>query len=312
MRILVTGGAGFIGSNIVDAYIEAGHEVAVLDNLSTGQHRNIHALARFYEIDVVDAAGVARVFKEFRPQVVNHHAAQIDVRKSTLDPVFDAQVNILGSLNLLKCCLDSQVEKFIFASSGGAVYGEPAYLPADEQHPIMPICEYGVSKHTVEHYLHTYQVNYGLNYTVLRYANVYGPRQNVYGEAGVIAVFTGRMLAGEPPTIYGSGDAVRDYVSVGDVARANVQALSQGEGAVINIGTGVGTSVHALYQVLAQAIDFPHPPQYAPARVGEIACTYLDSQFAQAALAWQPQIDLCTGLQSTVAWAQQEMLAAMV
>ncbi|HEY3377069.1 MAG TPA: NAD-dependent epimerase/dehydratase family protein [Armatimonadota bacterium] len=306
MRILVTGGAGFIGSNIVDVFLAAGHEVAVLDNLVTGRAEHLAPAAHFYQGDVRDADTVERVFRDFRPETLNHHAAQIDVRKSTVDPIFDAETNILGSLTVLQAARRHGVAKVLYASSGGAVYGEPEYLPADEAHPIRPICEYGVSKHTVEHYLHVYHVNYGLRYTALRYANVYGPRQNIHGDAGVIALFTGQMLAGEQPHIYGDGEAVRDYLYVGDAARANLCALTQGDGLMVNIGTGVGTSVNALYRLLATATHYAHPPVYVPGRIGEIAGIYLDNRLAAQALGWSPEVNLREGLTRTVAYVRAD------
>lgn len=300
MRVLVTGGAGFIGSHVVDALIGEGHQVAILDNLSTGLLVNVNPAAAFVKADIRDVGTVASLFEGFHPQCVMHHAAQIDVCKSTDDPVFDAESNVLGSLNLLRHAVAHDVEKFIYASSGGAVYGEPEYLPADERHPIRPISEYGVSKHAVEHYLHVYGMNYGLNYTVLRYANVYGPRQNVHGEAGVVAIFTGRMLEQQPVTIYGTGEATRDYVYVGDVAQANLLALTRGDRAVVNIGTGVGASVNTLYQLLAAVTDYDIPPSYAPSRVGEIERTYLANDLAAEVLGWHPQVCLAEGIRRTV------------
>ncbi len=305
MRILVTGGAGFIGSNVADAFLAAGHEVAVLDNLSTGLAANLSPQARFYQVNLRDHAGVEQVIADFQPQIVDHHAAQIDVRKSTEDPIFDAETNILGSLNLLQSCLRHKIEKVIYASTGGAVYGEPRYLPADEEHPAQPIAEYGISKHTVEHYLTAYGLNYGLNYTILRYANVYGPRQNVHGEAGVIAIFTGRMLQGLPVTIYGTGEAVRDYVFVGDVARANLIALTRGDREIINIATGAGTSVNTLFHLLADATGYPLAPNYAAARVGEIDCTYLDPTRAGKVLDWQPGMSIAAGIARTVDYVRR-------
>lgn len=304
MKILVTGGAGFIASNVADAFIAQRHDVAIIDNLSTGLAKNINPNARFYEVDIRDADAVNRVFGEFKPEVIDHHAAQIDVRKSTDDPVFDAQTNILGSLNLLRAAMAHRVKKVIYASSGGATYGEPEYLPADEKHPIRPLCEYGVSKHTVEHYLFTYGVNYGLNYTTLRYANVYGPRQNVHGEAGVIAIFTGRMLAGESAKIFGNGEAVRDYTFVGDVVAANLLALDKGERTAVNIGTGVGTSVNEIFRLLAASTGYTQPAVYEPARLGEIDRVYLDPSLAKEVLGWTPRVPIAEGIQRTVEYVR--------
>lgn len=304
MRVLVTGGAGFIGTNVVEALRAAGHEAAVLDNLSTGSAANLLDGVPFFQADLRDAAAVDGVLRDFSPEVIAHHAAQIDVRKSTETPAFDAEVNIVGSLHLLQAALRHRVGKVVYASSGGAVYGEPAYLPADERHPVRPICEYGVSKHTVEHYLEVYGINYGLRYTILRYANVYGPRQDVRGEAGVVAVFTGQMLAGATPTIFGSGTAVRDYLYVGDVARANLLALTAGDGQTLNLGTGAGTSVNELFRLLAAATGFAGQPTYAPARVGEIERTWLDATLARDVLGWEPAVPLAEGIARTVAFVR--------
>ncbi len=214
MKILVTGGAGFIGSHVADAFVNEGHEVVIVDDLSTGRKQNLNPKARFYEMDIRDPK-LEEVFAHEKPDVVDHHAAQMSVRISVQDPLRDADINIRGSLNILENCVKHQVKKVIYISSGGAAYGEPEYLPCDEAHPVNPICQYGASKHTVEHYLYIYHVNYGLNYTVLRYPNVYGPRQDPHGEAGVVAIFTGQMLAGEQVVINGDGEQVRDFAYVG-------------------------------------------------------------------------------------------------
>lgn len=300
MRILVSGGAGFIGSNIVDAYIRHGHTVAVVDNLSTGLSENLNSDAQFYQADIRNSQEISKVFDDFKPQIVNHHAAQIDVRKSTSDPFFDADVNIIGSLNIMKASAEHHVTKLIYASSGGAVYGDPEYLPADERHPIRPIAEYGVSKHIVEHYLYVYGSNYDLNYSVLRYANVYGPRQNVHGEAGVIAIFIGKLLSGEQPTIFGDGNATRDYVYVEDVVRANVLALDHGDRTIINIGTGIETSVNAIFSLISNTVRSSIPPAYESARVGEISRTFLSNHLAEKLLGWKPLTTIEAGIQKTV------------
>ena len=307
MRILVTGGAGFIGSHVVDALLREGHAVAVVDNLSTGSAANLNSAACFYQADICDGDALARIFADFRPEIVNHHAAQINVCRSVVDPTFDAQVNILGSLQLLAAARAHGVEKIVYASTGGAIYGEPRYLPADEQHPVQPIAPYGVSKLTVEHYLYVYSGNYGVKYTVLRYANVYGPRQNMHGEAGVIALFIGKMLAGEQPKIFGSGEAVRDYVFVADVVAANLLALHAGNGAIVNIGTAVGTSVNALYALLAQDIGFALPPIYAEKRAGEVECSYLANGLAAEVLGWKPTVSVAEGIKRTVEYAGQHV-----
>ena len=268
MKILVTGGAGFIGSHVVDAMLAVGHEVVIVDDLSTGRKRNLNPGAKFYQMDIRDP-GLADVFERERPEVVDHHAAQMDVRRSVADPLFDADVNVRGTLNLLEAARTHGTRKVIYVSTGGAAYGEPKYLPCDEDHPIDPICQYGVSKHVVEHYLFVYQYLYGLDYTVLRYPNVYGPRQDPHGEAGVVAIFTGKMLAGEPVTINGTGEQERDYVYVADCARANVLALNQGAGTIYNLGSNRGTTVNLLFSTLANIIGYSAEPKFGPPKAGE-------------------------------------------
>jgi UDP-glucose 4-epimerase len=262
MRILVTGGAGFIGSHVADRFVSLGHEVAVLDNLSTGFREFVPSQARFFPADITDGPAVDRCLAEFRPEIVDHHAAQIDVRKSVSDPVFDARVNILGGIELLTACTRHHVRKVIYASTGGALYGEGRTLPATEDHPVNPEAPYGASKHTVEHYLYLWKLLHGLDYTVLRYPNVYGPRQNPHGEAGVNAIFIGLMLRGERPRIFGTGEQVRDYLYVGDVVEANEVALTAGSGETVNLGTGVGTSVNQIFRELQGILDFAGDPIY--------------------------------------------------
>ncbi|MFA5034969.1 MAG: NAD-dependent epimerase/dehydratase family protein, partial [Candidatus Margulisiibacteriota bacterium] len=270
MRILVTGGAGFIGSNIVDRYLEAGHEVAVLDDLSTGKERNLNPKAVFFRKDLRDR-DLEAVVKDFHPEVVNHLAAQIDVRKSVADPIHNAEINELGTLNLLNAARDAKVKKILFSSTGGALYGEvPETAGAGEEHAIEPISPYAITKRSVELYLHAYSQLYGLKYTVLRYGNVYGPRQDPLGEAGVIAIFCGKMLKGEVPVIYGDGNQLRDYVYVGDVAEANLLALNKGENQIYNVGTGQGTSVNQIFALLKELFKFDRPVAYEPARAGEL------------------------------------------
>jgi len=304
MRILVTGGAGFIASHVADGLIAEGHEVAVLDNLSTGFRENVPDKATFFEVDIRDAQAVDRVVSAFRPDVIDHHAAQMDVRKSLLDPVFDAQSNIVGSINLITSAHKHGVKKIIYISTGGAVYGEPANLPVTEQHPIHPECAYGISKHTVEHYLELYRLLYGCRYTVLRYPNVFGPRQNPHGEAGVIAIFAGLFLEGRTPTIYGDGEQLRDYVYVSDVVRANILALDSGDGEIVNIGSGVGTSVNTLFSELARLAEFSQPANYAPPRTGEIQAIYLDATRAANVLGWKCEVRLPDGLRKTWDWCR--------
>ncbi len=227
MKILVTGGAGFIGSHVVDLFLKNDYEVVVIDDLSTGRPSNLNPAALFYEADI-RGPEIAGILNKEKPDYISHHAAQIDVRRSVSEPIFDAEVNILGSINLLESARMSGVKRIIYSSTGGAVYGEPVYLPCDEDHPINPLAQYGASKYIVEHYLFMYQVLYGLPYTILRYPNVYGPRQDPHGEAGVVAIFCGRMLAGDPVTIFGSGEQERDFVHVSDCAAANLLAINKG------------------------------------------------------------------------------------
>jgi UDP-glucose 4-epimerase len=299
MKILVTGGAGFIASHVVDALLDAGHDVAIVDNLSTGRRRNINPRARFYEVDI-RSPELARVLAEERPEVIDHHAAQMDVRRSISDPVYDADINVLGSLNMLELARQHGVRKVIYISSGGAVYGEPVYLPCDEDHPIDPLCPYGATKHVVEHYLFMYRHNYGLDYTVLRYGNVYGPRQDPYGEAGVVAIFTGLMLAGQPTVVNGNGEQERDFVYVGDCVRANVLALNSGSGQIYNVGCGVGTTVNEIFAHLKDISGYPLEPVHGPAKLGETFKIYLEVGKARREMGWEPRVTLREGLEKTV------------
>lgn len=295
MKVLVTGGSGFIGSHLVDALIDRGHQVVIVDNLCTGFIDNVNPAAKFYQMSVCDQE-LAEVFQQEKPELVNHHAAQMIIKRSVENPMFDAQENILGSLNVIHHCIQFGVRKLIYASSGGAIYGEPKYLPVNEEHPINPISEYGVSKHTVEHYLHLYGLRNGLNYVVLRYSNVYGPRQNPGGEAGVVAIFASQMLRGERPTIFGSGDKTRDYTHVFDIVDANLLSMEQGERAIYNLGTGVETSDQAMFDALAKALGYTGSPIYTSARPGEIYRICLDSSKAQKELGWKPRFTLGEGL----------------
>ena len=300
MKIIVTGGAGFIGSHIVDQYIANGFDVIVIDDLSTGHTQNINPLAKFYKLDICDPA-VEAIFDKERPDVVNHHAAQMDVRRSVTDPIFDAHTNILGSLNLLECSRKYGVQRFIYVSSGGAVYGEPEYLPCDELHPVAPICPYGASKHTVEHYLYMYHLNYGLQYIVLRYANVYGPRQDPLGEAGVVAIFTGHMLSGGQVVINGDGEQKRDYVNVRDCAAANFLAVEgKIENGIYNLGTGIGSSVNEIYHLLKKITGYSMDAIHGPAKLGETRHIFLDATKAKNFLHWTPTISLEQGLSELV------------
>lgn len=305
MKILVTGGAGFIGSHVVDALIEKGHEVAVVDDLSTGKREHLNPRARFYHLDIRDAKSLEDVFATERLEIVNHQAARANVRESMERPVLYAEVNVIGSLNLLELSREYKVKKFIYASTGGAVYGEPEHLPADEAHPINPLDPYGASKHFVEHYLHLYGVNYGLHYTILRYPNVYGPRQDPYGEAGVVAIFTGQMLRGEQAVINGSGEQERDFVYVGDIVEANLLALDKGDGRLYNLGWGFGTSVNEIFAQLKELTGYSLDPVHGPPIQGEVFKIYLDATEARHELGWVPRVGLEEGLRMTVEYFER-------
>jgi UDP-glucose 4-epimerase len=298
MKILVTGGAGFIGSHVVDAYIAAGHTVTVVDNLSSGSRSNINADARLIVADIRHPS-LLDVFASERPEIVSHLAAQISVRVSITDPLHDANVNVLGTINVLEAARRAGVRKIIYSSSGGAAYGEPHYVPCDEDHPIEPLSPYGVTKYAAEHYLALYRRLYGYDTTVLRYPNVYGPRQDPYGEGGVVAIFTAQMLRNEPVTIYGTGDQERDFVMVADIAAANLAALDRGGGEIVNLGSGKGTSVGEVYRLLAAILNYGQSPLYRPARAGEVFKISLTNERASRLLGWKPMIALPDGLRMT-------------
>ena len=309
MKVLVTGGAGFIGSHVVDALISAGYEVVVVDDLSTGNLANLNPGATFYQVDI-RSQQLAEVFEKERPDYVDHHAAQMDVRRSIADPLFDAEVNVIGSINLIECCRRYGVKRLIYISTGGAVYGEPEYLPCDEAHPVNPICPYGASKHTVEHYLYMYKQNYGLDYIVLRYPNVYGPRQDPHGEAGVVAIFTGQMLAGGQVVINGDGEQQRDFVYVEDCAQANLMAMtSQNANQIYNLGYGQGTTVNEIFTTLKNITGYQLAATHGAAKVGETRQIYLDATKAQKELGWKPTVDLEEGLQRTADYFKRRELA---
>ena len=299
-KILVTGGAGFIGSHVVDLFVDQGYEVVIVDDLSTGRASNLNPAAKFYQVDI-RSPQLREVFEAEKPDYVSHHAAQMDVRRSVTQPIFDADINILGSINVMETAKDFNVKRFIYISTGGAVYGEPESLPCDESHPINPICQYGASKHTVEHYLYMYHVNYGLKYTVLRYPNVFGPRQDPHGEAGVVAIFTGKMLAGEAVMINGDGNQTRDFVYVGDCARANHLALTvDHEPGIYNLGWGRPTSINEICLVLVNITGYNLPIEHGVAKVGETRHIYLDASKIKKDLGWEPTITLEQGLEKTV------------
>jgi UDP-glucose 4-epimerase len=300
VRILVTGGAGFIGSHVVDGFLGAGHDVAVVDDLSTGNRNNLDSKVELYQSDIRDPA-LETAFKEFKPEVVNHHAAQANVPASLSDPVYDASVNILGGLNLLKLSAAHGVKKFIYISSGGAMYGEPdsEALPVPESAPARPLSPYGASKQALEAWLGVYQRTFGLDFTVLRYANIYGPRQGIREEGAVVAVFATRMAADQPVTIDGSGQQTRDFVYVGDCVTANLAALERGSGSAFNIGTGKETSIREIFELMAEVAGYRQQPNFGPPRKGDVMRIVLDTRLAQERLGWRAQMPLFDGLSKT-------------
>lgn len=298
MKMLVTGGAGFIGSHIVELLLAEGHDVAVVDNLKTGKRANLDARARFYEVDVVTPEFLS-VMETERPEVVFHEAAQMSVKVSTDDPRYDAQVNVLGLINVLEACVAAGTRKVLFASSG-ATYGNPQYLPIDEDHPQLPESPYGITKMVAEHYLKYYALDRGLRYTALRYGNVYGPRQDAFGEAGVVAIFTQQLLNGETPMIHWDGEQVRDYVHVADVARANLLAATAGDDHCYCIGTGVGSSVNQIFQAVSDAVGVSVEPRRGPRRPGDLRAAYFVIDRARRELGWEPTVPLREGLAQTV------------
>lgn len=300
MKILVTGGAGFIASHITDAFINEGHNVVVLDDLSSGFEKNINPKAKFVKGDICDKVLVEKLFETEKFDLVNHHAAQMDVRRSVKDPAFDANANIIGSINLLQNSIKYNVKKFIFASTGGAVYGEQSYFPADESHPTQPRSPYGISKLAVENYLFFYNAEYGLNYTILRYANIYGPRQNPFGEAGVVAIFSTKLLKGQQPIINGSGKQTRDYVFVDDVVKANLLTLNDNSNDIYNIGTGIETNVNQLFHRLNKIIGANKEEKHGPAAPGEQMRSVISSDKFYNKFGWKPSTTLEEGLKQTV------------
>ncbi len=299
MNVLVTGGAGFIGSHLVDTLIADGHSVAAVDILATGKRENVNPQATLYEIDIRSPA-LAAAFEAARPEVVFHVAAHASVSESVRDPMHDAEVNVLGTLNVLQQCAAYGVGRFVFSSTGGALYGEPERLPADEEHPVSPLSPYGASKAAAEAYVQTHCALSGIRYTILRYGNVYGPRQDPFGEAGVVAIFANAMMGGRPPTIFGDGSHERDYVYVDDVVRANVLALAQAEDGVYNIGTGEGTTVAQVFDALAGATDYGGDPEHAAERPGDVHRIYLDVRRAERGLGWRAAVSLEEGIRCTV------------
>jgi len=299
MRILVTGGAGFIASHIADAYVDEGHRVAVVDNLSRGKIEQVNKRARFFKAELRDRSRMEKIFRAFKPEIVNHHAAQIDLRKSVADPALDASVNIIGSIVLLELARKHRVKKFIFASTGGALYGEQDYFPADESHPIRPLSPYGIAKRAVELYLFYYQAVHGMNYVSLRYSNVYGPRQDPFGEAGVVAIFAEKLWRNLQPIINGDGRQTRDYVYVGDVVRANLLALKPRVSGAFNISTGKETSVNQIFSALNKITGAEVKPFHGPAKKGEQRRSALDNSLARRVMGFKPKLALAEGISLT-------------
>lgn len=304
MRILVTGGAGFIGSHVADGFIGQGHEVVIIDNLYMGRMANVNPKAKFYLMDIA-AKECEKVFEHEHIDILCHHAAQMDVRMSVEDPTFDAKNNILGTLNLLQNCIRHGVKKVLFASTGGAVYGEQDVFPCDESHPTRPLCPYGISKLTVEKYLYYYRVEFGLKTAILRYANIYGPRQNPLGEAGVVAIFTHKLLRNEQPIINGDGKQTRDYVFVEDVVNANIKALEHENDDVFNIGTGIETDVNRIFHTLNDHTGSHFNENHGPPKAGEQRRSVLSSAKAEERLGWKPGVDLNEGLRRTVEYFRE-------
>jgi len=306
VKVLVTGGAGFIGSHLSDRLVALGHDVVIVDDLSKGKVENLPPQAKFYEIDIRDRE-LATVFASEHPQAVFHHAAHADVTRSVRDPEYDASVNVLGSLNLLECCRASGVQKFVYASTGGALYGEPRYLPADESHPINPVAPYGVSKHVVEQYLFTYGVNHHLDYTVLRYPNVYGPRQDPHGEAGVVAIFAVQLLTDRQPVIFGDGTKTRDYCNVADIVEANMLALNSRAGSIYNLGRGIEVADLEVFEAVRKAVGSNTAPGFAAVRSGEVEHIALDASKAERELGWTWRVDLDAGIAEAVEHYRKEI-----
>jgi UDP-glucose 4-epimerase len=315
MKILVTGGTGFIGSHLVDALIERGHKVVVVDNLFTGKKENINPPRtcsggiKFYKIDICSPK-IGEIFKKEKPEIVFHLAAQINVRKSVEDPLFDAKVNILGSLNVIQnfirvnsCPNSYKFAKFVFASTGGAIYGEAKKIPTPEDYPANPISPYGIAKLTIENYLKFYKENFGLKFISLRFSNVYGPRQDPKGEAGVVAIFINKLLKGERPTIFGDGNQTRDFIFVEDVVSACLKAMEyKGKKEIFNIGTGIETSINKLYEIISKLLKTKIKPKYAPEKPGDLKRSCLDISLAKRELKWKPKYNLEEGVKKTIEW----------
>jgi UDP-glucose 4-epimerase len=305
MKVLLTGGAGFIGSWVGEALIADGNEIFIIDDLSTGNIQNIPKDANFVEADIKDRDRLEEIFKDFKPEVVNHHAAQMNVRNSVEDPIFDAQVNILGTINLLELSIQHEIKKFMFASTGGAIYGEPEVIPCIEDTLPAPVSPYGISKYAVEQYLNYYKAVHGLSHVVLRYSNVYGPRQNPHGEAGVVAIFCDRIKYGNPCEIFGDGKQTRDYIYVEDVARANILSLNAKD-VILNIGTAIETSVNDIVSSLKRVTNRDVQVVYSPRRSGDVDRIALEIKRAEELLGWSPHVNLEDGLSRTWEWFSSE------
>ncbi len=306
MKALVTGGAGFIGSNFVDLLVENGLDVVVIDDLSSGKKENLNKKAKFYEMNIT-SPGVRDMFKAEKPEIVFHFAAQISVSLSVREPLLDADVNLIGSINLLQSCVDFGAKKFVFSSSGGTVYGEVPGAAATEENPFNPVSPYGISKMALEYYLKFFNSQHGLNFTSLRYGNVFGPRQDPHGEAGVVAIFAKAMFEGKTPTINGDGKYERDYVYVKDVARANYACIERGHNGAFNIGTGKTSDVNDVYEALREEIGYPHPANYGPARAGDLRRSVLDITRAKNELGWAPLETLKSGIKPTVEFFRKQL-----
>lgn len=305
MKCLVTGGAGFIGSHLADKLITKGHKVAVIDNLSNGKEENLNPKVKFYKTDIQDQK-ISQIFEKEKPDIVFHYAAQIDVRKSVENPIESAKTNILGSLNVLENCKNFGVKKIVFASTGGAIYGEAKIIPTPEDYPPQPVSPYGIEKLIVEHYLDFYKKEYNLDYLILRFANVYGPRQNSRGEAGVIAIFCDKMVAKNQPIINGDGKQTRDFVFVDDVVRANIIAMEENESGVFNIATGIETDISTVFRELKKAFNLKIQEIHGPQKAGEQKRSCLSFKKAKVKLNWQPEYNLNKGLEITKKWFQKK------